>query len=517
MAQSGFTPISIYYSATAAAAPTAGNLVAGELAINTADGKLFYKDSAGVVQTIASKAGALGDVVGPASATDNAVSRFDLTTGKLIQNSLVTISDTGAISAPVDASISGLTVGKGAGSIATNSVVGLGALPANTSGLANTAMGSATMASNTTGGYNSAYGRNALGTNTTGSNNTALGYNSLVLQTTGGKNTAIGDSALFSNTTADNNTAVGYQALYANTTGEQSVAIGAFALDSQTSGAYNTTVGYDSMSALTTGQVNTCIGYGSGNALTTSSGNTFLGAAAGSAVTTGAKNTVLGRYNGNQGGLDIRTASNYIVLSDGDGNPRLYSDASGRIRIGGVSGGNDIFRALQSAAQSTATFENSNGSAPTGISVYFSGTTPNNTTQDFLNCGDPTNAKLYIYSNGTVSNRTGTYNTISDVKIKQDIVDAGSQWNDIKAVRFRKYRLIDDVKANSDAPYLLGVVAQELQQTSPNLVEECADRDGELILGVKQSIIFMKAAKALQEAMARIETLEAKVNTLENK
>lgn len=55
MAQTGFTPISIYYSATATNVPTAGNLVAGELAINTADGKLFYKDSAGVVQTIASK------------------------------------------------------------------------------------------------------------------------------------------------------------------------------------------------------------------------------------------------------------------------------------------------------------------------------------------------------------------------------------------------------------------------------------------------------------------------------
>lgn len=39
----------------------------------------------------------LGDVVGPASATDNAVARFDLTTGKLIQNSVVTVSDTGDI------------------------------------------------------------------------------------------------------------------------------------------------------------------------------------------------------------------------------------------------------------------------------------------------------------------------------------------------------------------------------------------------------------------------------------
>ena len=58
MAQTGYTPISIYYSSTATNVPTAGNLVAGELAINTADGKLFYKDSAGVVQVIAGKGGA---------------------------------------------------------------------------------------------------------------------------------------------------------------------------------------------------------------------------------------------------------------------------------------------------------------------------------------------------------------------------------------------------------------------------------------------------------------------------
>jgi hypothetical protein len=55
MAATGYTPISLYYSATSTNVPTAGNLVAGELAINTADGKLFYKDSAGVVQTIATK------------------------------------------------------------------------------------------------------------------------------------------------------------------------------------------------------------------------------------------------------------------------------------------------------------------------------------------------------------------------------------------------------------------------------------------------------------------------------
>ena len=59
MAQSGYTPLSLYYSATAATAPLAANLVAGELALNTNDGKLYYKDSAGVVQVLASKAGSV--------------------------------------------------------------------------------------------------------------------------------------------------------------------------------------------------------------------------------------------------------------------------------------------------------------------------------------------------------------------------------------------------------------------------------------------------------------------------
>jgi len=86
MAQAGFTPIKLYLSTTAAAVPLAADLAPGELAINNNDGKLFYEDSSGVVQVIATKAGASGDVVGPASATANAIPSFNGTTGKLIQN-----------------------------------------------------------------------------------------------------------------------------------------------------------------------------------------------------------------------------------------------------------------------------------------------------------------------------------------------------------------------------------------------------------------------------------------------
>lgn len=53
MAQSGYTPIQLYRTATPSAAPTAGNLADGELAINTVDEKLYFKNSAGTVKLLA--------------------------------------------------------------------------------------------------------------------------------------------------------------------------------------------------------------------------------------------------------------------------------------------------------------------------------------------------------------------------------------------------------------------------------------------------------------------------------
>ena len=62
MAATGYTPISLYYSTTASAVPLAANLANGELALNTADMKLYSKNSSGVVTLLASNAGASGTV-----------------------------------------------------------------------------------------------------------------------------------------------------------------------------------------------------------------------------------------------------------------------------------------------------------------------------------------------------------------------------------------------------------------------------------------------------------------------
>jgi hypothetical protein len=64
-----------------------------------------------------------------------------------------------------------------------------------------------------------------------------------------------------------------------------------------------------------------------------------VGYYAGQAITTGSKNVILGSYTGDSGGLDIRTASNYVVLSDGDANIRLTFDDGGAMGLGGANYG----------------------------------------------------------------------------------------------------------------------------------------------------------------------------------
>lgn len=64
MAQTGYTPIQLYYSSTASAAPNSANLIPGELALNTTDGKLFFKNSSGVVTLLANSTSAGGNLPG---------------------------------------------------------------------------------------------------------------------------------------------------------------------------------------------------------------------------------------------------------------------------------------------------------------------------------------------------------------------------------------------------------------------------------------------------------------------
>jgi hypothetical protein len=82
MAQSGYTPIKLYYSTTPSVAPGAANLVSGELAINITDGKLYYKDNLGNVNLIATNATA--SLTFPLSVTNGGTGISVYSTGDML-------------------------------------------------------------------------------------------------------------------------------------------------------------------------------------------------------------------------------------------------------------------------------------------------------------------------------------------------------------------------------------------------------------------------------------------------
>ena len=141
---------------------------------------------------------------------------------------------------------------------------------------------------------------------------------------------------------------------------------------------------------------------------------------------------------------------------------------------------------------------------------------------DFIQCKQNGNAIVFeVEGDGDVKNANNSYGSTSDEKLKENIADASSQWDDIKNVKVRKFSYKIDKESSANK---IGVIAQELEKVSPNLVTDSIDRDsdtgedlGTKTKSVKYSILYMKAVKALQEAMTRIETLEAKVKTLESK
>ena len=193
---------------------------------------------------------------------------------------------------------------------------------------------------------------------------------------------------------------------------------------------------------------------------------------------------------------------------------------------------------------------------------YFANSTANFTNMRlFSDVGGTETETLRIENDGDVKNTNNSYGVLSDERIKQDITDASSQWEDIKALKIKNFRRIDQVNAGLDNK-MIGVIAQDLEEAGMSgLVKESIPSTGEIraneifgtieekqiyyneddsevqngektindvkdtileekpsgetVKSVKSSVLYMKAVKALQEAQTRIETLETKVAALE--
>lgn len=228
-------------------------------------------------------------------------------------------------------------VGRGAGAVVTNTVLGNSALNANTTGQYNTAVGISTLNLNTTGNYN-----------------TALGAYSLSNATTAEGNTGVGTSAMTFLTTGYSNTAVGFGALYKVVGGYQNVGVGRSALYELTSGNQNIGIGLSAGSSITTGSKNTIIGWGSGQPISTGSSNTIIGA--------------------NVSGL-AATTSNNIILSDGDGNVQFKDDGANTIlpRLAGAGTRMVVAGATGALSSQAIPTGNITGTGANGQVAYWTG------------------------------------------------------------------------------------------------------------------------------------------------
>jgi hypothetical protein len=286
---------------------------------------------------------------------------------------------------------------------------------------------------------------------------------------------AVGSSALENNTTASENTAIGYHSLIYNTTGTK-----------------NTAVGYQAGYTNSTGTYNQFFGERAGYSGTTGSFNSYMGQGAGYYVTTGSKNTIIGRYNGNQGGLDIRTSSNNIVLSDGDGNPRLYIDSSGNVIF---SGGTEV---PSSSAGGAAFDPNTNGRA-----ILKLGTTSTNN-QGLAEFFNPNGQIGGIVVNGSAT----SYNTSSDHRLKENVVDLTGATTRLKQLEPKRFNFIADADTTVD-----GFLAHEVQSVVPEAITGThneVDADGNPVYqGIDQS-------KLVPLLVATIKELEARITALEN-
>jgi len=472
--------------------------------------------------TIAASAGGSGDVVGPASATNNGIVLFDSTTGKLIKNS-----------ATQDGLIYGLTVGRGAGAVSSNTALGSGALNnASTTGGFNTAIGRNTLQTLTSGEENTAVGNSVLNLATTGGNNVGVGNATLAATTTGGSNVALGFGALQRNTTGSNSTVVGYQAGYNNTTatniaigyqalytnstlsgnvavgysalynnvGSNNTAVGHFAAYTKSSGGSVTAFGRYASYSETSGSDNTSVGTNALFATTSGSSNVAVGASALTSNTTGERNSA----SGYQSIVNSTTASYNVAhgwqtlnnLSTGLGHTALGYSAGLTVATGSYG--------VYIGPNSTASSSSVSNEVVIGSAGGGAGFTGKGANTGFIN---PNTGGVYQ------GNNSSSWSTTSDQRLKKNIADNNDGLEKLTQIQIRnfEYRLPEEVDAElkptdaiNKSGVQLGVIAQELQAVLP----DCVKQESTGVLSVDTDNLTWYLINAVKELSARVKQLE---------
>ena len=216
---------------------------------------------------------------------------------------------------------------------------------------------------------------------------------------------------------------------------------------------------------------------------------------------------------------------NIMVSNAQNGNPisagsvKLNIRKNGNVLIGTTTDAGYKSYILQTINREGLTVECNNASFDYSALLIKTARTTTGGSYRFTTFNNGTSDKLYVIDSGTVYNTTGTYGTISsDIRLKENIVEANSKLNDLLKLRVVNFNLIDD----TDKKKQIGFIAQEFKEVFPSLVYEKDtreyDEDGNLTKGLEDSLglnvgmEFAILVKAIQEQQTIITSLQDRLD-----
>jgi hypothetical protein len=209
-------------------------------------------------------------------------------------------------------------------------------------------------------------------------------------------------------------------------------------------------------------------------------------------------------------------ANAHVFRTSSGGSTYATIDTSGNLLVGNTSASGGKVDILQSANFIGMTVRCSDASYTTHpLDLAVDRNTTNNSYYFIRAAITGVQYRFQVADSGNVTNINNSYGGISDIKLKENIVDATPKLAGLMQVKVRNYNLI------GDAAKQLGVVAQELETVFPSMIDEAPDRDAEgndlgtTTKSVKYSVFVPMLIKAMQEQQSIIQSLTARITALE--
>jgi Chaperone of endosialidase len=234
--------------------------------------------------------------------------------------------------------------------------------------------------------------------------------------------------------------------------------------------------------------------------------------------------SIAGQTDGSGGSGDYPGRLVFSTTADGASSPteRMRITSSGHLKVSNtgsyLSATGTYHELTQSITSAEALYIRNTSASPYGITISYTGASPNGTINQYLYCFDGS-LRAEIRSNGGIANYSANNVNLSDINTKKDIAPAAGTWDCLKEWEIVNFRYKDQP---DDADLNMGVIAQQVAESCPEVItvfqeaKEATETEPaqEERLGVKDQQMMWMAIKALQEAQLRIETLEAEVAAL---